>query len=91
MRSRTGGAGGNATFQFDVPVRFDIDKLDVEIQDFATDEFASIVRKIPLIEVRLSQNPFELASCLFVPKPIARGDGLALMTDSQPSKANWMH
>jgi uncharacterized protein (TIGR02217 family) len=47
----TGGGAGNATFQFDVPVRFDIDKLEVEIQDFATDEFASIVRKIPLIEV----------------------------------------
>jgi uncharacterized protein (TIGR02217 family) len=40
-------AGGSATLQFDVPVRFDIDKLEVEIQDFATTEFASIVRKIP--------------------------------------------
>ena len=37
----TGGSGGTATFQFDVPVRFDIDQLEVEIQDFAMTEFAS--------------------------------------------------
>lgn len=43
----------SADFQFDVPVRFDIDQLEVEIQDFAANEFASIVRKIPLIEVRI--------------------------------------
>jgi uncharacterized protein (TIGR02217 family) len=49
----TGGSGGTASFEFDVPVRFDIDYLEVEIQDFAGDEFASIVRKIPLIEVRI--------------------------------------
>jgi hypothetical protein len=36
-----------------VPARFDIDQLEVEIQDFATTEFASVVRKIPLIEVRV--------------------------------------
>jgi len=28
-------------------------QVEVEIQDFATDEFARIVRKIPLVEVRV--------------------------------------
>ena len=41
-----------ADFQFDTPVRFDQDRLEVEIVDFATNEFASVVRKIPLVEVR---------------------------------------
>jgi uncharacterized protein (TIGR02217 family) len=44
----------SADFDFDVPVRFDTDQLDVEITDFATLEFASIVRKIPLVEVRIA-------------------------------------
>lgn len=42
------GAAVTAGFLFDVPVRFDIDRLDVELTSFD----AADVRSIPLIEVR---------------------------------------
>ena len=42
------GAAVTAGFLFDVPVRFDIDRLDVELTSFDAAE----VPAIPLIEVR---------------------------------------
>jgi uncharacterized protein (TIGR02217 family) len=42
------GAAINASFDFDVPVRFDIDRLDIELTSFDAAEAPSI----PLIEVR---------------------------------------
>ena len=42
------GAAITASFSFDVPVRFDIDRLDIELSNFDAAEAPSI----PLIEVR---------------------------------------
>ncbi|MEQ1902180.1 MAG: DUF2460 domain-containing protein [Devosia sp.] len=42
------GAAITASFEFDVPVRFDIDRLDIELSSFDAAEAPSI----PLIEVR---------------------------------------
>jgi uncharacterized protein (TIGR02217 family) len=42
------GAAINASFEFDVPVRFDIDRLDIELTSFDAAEAPAI----PLIEVR---------------------------------------
>jgi uncharacterized protein (TIGR02217 family) len=42
------GAAITASFEFDVPVRFDIDRLDIELTSFDAAEAPSI----PLIEVR---------------------------------------
>lgn len=43
-----GGAAVTASFEFDVPVRFDLDRLDIELSSFDAAEAPSI----PLIEVR---------------------------------------
>lgn len=43
-----GGKAVTAGFQFDVPVRFDTDYLEVDLSAFA----AGIIPKIPLIEIR---------------------------------------
>ena len=43
-----GGAAVTASFEFDVPVRFDTDRLDIELSSFDAAEAPSI----PLIEVR---------------------------------------
>lgn len=42
-----GGAVLTASFEFDVPVRFDIDRLDIELSSFD----AADVPSIPLVEV----------------------------------------
>ena len=42
------GAGVTAGFEFDVPVRFDTDRLTVDLSDFS----AGVVEAIPLVEVR---------------------------------------
>jgi uncharacterized protein (TIGR02217 family) len=42
------GAAITASFEFDVPVRFDVDRLDIELSSFDAAEAPSI----PLIEVR---------------------------------------
>ena len=42
------GAAVTASFEFDVPVRFDVDRLDIELSSFDAAEAPSI----PLIEVR---------------------------------------
>ncbi|RYE76277.1 MAG: TIGR02217 family protein, partial [Hyphomicrobiales bacterium] len=42
------GAAITASFEFDVPVRFDVDRLDIELTSFDAAEAPSI----PLIEVR---------------------------------------
>jgi uncharacterized protein (TIGR02217 family) len=42
------GAAITASFEFDVPVRFDIDRLDIELSSFD----AAHVPSIPLLEVR---------------------------------------
>ena len=42
------GAMVTASFEFDVPVRFDVDRLDIELSSFDAAEVPSI----PLIEVR---------------------------------------
>ena len=44
-----GGAGGDAGFEFDVPVRFDSDKLEISLQGFRHGAIPSI----PIVEVRL--------------------------------------
>ena len=43
------GAAITAGFQFDVPVRFDTDKLAINLTNFAAGE----VPAIPLVEIRL--------------------------------------
>lgn len=43
------GAAITAGFQFDVPVRFDTDKLEIDLTNFAAGEVPSI----PLVEIRL--------------------------------------
>jgi uncharacterized protein (TIGR02217 family) len=43
------GAAVTAGFQFDVPVRFDTDKLEINLTNFAAGEVPSI----PLVEIRL--------------------------------------
>ncbi|HEY9012129.1 MAG TPA: TIGR02217 family protein, partial [Devosia sp.] len=43
-----GGAAVTASFEFDVPVRFDVDRLDIELSSFDAAEAPNI----PLIEVR---------------------------------------
>jgi uncharacterized protein (TIGR02217 family) len=40
-----------ASFQFDVPVRFDIDLFDPSIEDISAEGFLSIVQKIPILEL----------------------------------------
>ncbi len=41
-----------ASFQFDVPVRFDIDLFDPSIEDISAEGFLSIVQKIPILELK---------------------------------------
>ena len=43
-----GGAAVTAGFEFDVPVRFDADYLEVDLSAFA----AGAIPKIPLVEIR---------------------------------------
>ena len=41
-----------ASFEFDVPVRFDIDLFDPSIEDISSEGFLSIVQKIPILELK---------------------------------------
>jgi uncharacterized protein (TIGR02217 family) len=41
-----------ASFEFDVPVRFDIDLFDPSIEDISAEGFLSIVQKIPILELK---------------------------------------
>ena len=43
------GAAVTAGFEFDVPVRFDTDRLEIDLSDFE----AGSIPQVPIVEVRL--------------------------------------